>query len=180
MKKLYITLIILFSFAALSGCVAGHHNDRGRGSVSAHVIIPLAPAHGYRHHHNHGVTLVFDAGLGVYAVVGHPGIYFHNGRYYNRHARGHWIYGSHFRGPWRNHVSDGKLPHKFRKHIKERRHKDSRSDVRKDRRDYRDDKRIDRKDYRDDKRRDRKDYGDDKRRDRKDYRDDKRRDSRSD
>jgi hypothetical protein len=46
---------------------------------------PHAPAHGYRRKHasaRHEVELVFDSGLGVYVVVGFPGVYFHADHYF--------------------------------------------------------------------------------------------------
>ena len=48
---------------------------------------PHAPAHGYRRKHQdaHGeVELVFDAGLGVYAVVGLPGVYFYADHFFRQ------------------------------------------------------------------------------------------------
>ena len=41
-----------------------------------------APAHGHRRKHVAGVELVFDTGLGVYVVVGHPDHYYHEGYFY--------------------------------------------------------------------------------------------------
>lgn len=46
---------------------------------------PHAPAHGYRHkHHDHGhdIDLVFDAGVGCYAVVGYRDYYYNDGFYF--------------------------------------------------------------------------------------------------
>jgi len=180
MKKLCVILTLLFGFSVLSGCVAGHY--RGPG-VNARIVIPLAPVNGYRHHIRNGVTLIFDAGLGVYIVAGHPGYYYYNGRYFRRHADGHWIYGHHFRGPWVNYVSDGRLPrgfrnkmHRVKRHIREER-REHRHDARHDRRNRKDlkkDLREDRRDYRNDVRKARKDFRDDVRDDVRDYRKDAR------
>ncbi|MES0371286.1 MAG: hypothetical protein ABUK11_03315 [Mariprofundaceae bacterium] len=139
MKKLSIILTVLFSFTALSGCVVRHYGDHAPGSVATQINIPLTPSHGYRHHH-HGITLVFDAFLGVYAVEGHSGIYFHGGRYFHRHSNGYWAYSSHFKGPWKKHISDGRLPHRFNSHMNKNQRlrevrKERREDVREDRRD---------------------------------------------
>jgi hypothetical protein len=46
---------------------------------------PHAPAHGYRRKQRSGareLELVFDSGLGVYVVVGFPGVYFHLDHYF--------------------------------------------------------------------------------------------------
>lgn len=64
---------------ALTGCVHDHHHHhKSKGGPP-----PWAPAHGYRHKH-HGPDLVFDARIGVYAVIGHPHVYFHDGHYFRR------------------------------------------------------------------------------------------------
>lgn len=60
---------------------------------------PHAPAHGYRRRHR-GAELVYDSGLGVYLVAGHPGIYFHDGYYY-RVLDGAWRLSVDLGGPWR-------------------------------------------------------------------------------
>ncbi len=77
---------------ALAGCV--HHHDHGHHGKKAHKAHgggppPWAPAHGYRHKHAHGTDLHFDARLGVYLVVGHPHVFFHDGHYFRR-AGSHW------------------------------------------------------------------------------------------
>ena len=52
--------------------------DRNNGTP-AHV-----PAHGYRHKHpTHDVNLMYDANLGVYSVVEHDEVYFHDGLYFH-------------------------------------------------------------------------------------------------
>ncbi|MEJ2719691.1 MAG: hypothetical protein P8181_00940 [bacterium] len=68
---------------------------------------PHAPAHGYRHKHEN-VVLVFQANLGVYAVDGHQGYYYHEGEFYRLH-KGKWQTGAHFNGPWKK-TSVSKLP----------------------------------------------------------------------
>lgn len=68
---------------------------RARRGPPAH-----APAHGYRRKHRSGHSLVFDAPLGVYAVVGLPGIYFHDGLFLRR-RRGVWYSSGHPRKGWR-------------------------------------------------------------------------------
>ena len=57
-----------------------------------------APAHGYRRH-LHGHDLSFDSELGVYVVVGSPGLYFWDDFYW-RLRDGFWLRASVFDGPW--------------------------------------------------------------------------------
>lgn len=103
MRKLAIFLYVVSMAVVLSGCVltatSGNH-PRSQTQHRGYGPPPHAPAHGYRHKHEHGVTLQFDSGIGAYVVLGHAGIYFHNGLYLRRHARGHWQSAKHYRGPW--------------------------------------------------------------------------------
>jgi hypothetical protein len=92
--------IAALAFVA-SGCVHEvhhHHHDKHKAHKGGPP--PWAPAHGYRHKHHHGVELVFDAGLDVYVVVGHPGIYFRSDEYYCLRG-GEWYAGPRFDGPWK-------------------------------------------------------------------------------
>lgn len=61
---------------------------------------PHAPAHGYRRRHPSGVSLEFNAPLGVYAVVGLPGIYFSDGVFL-RISDGVWYRSDNPRRGWR-------------------------------------------------------------------------------
>jgi len=61
---------------------------------------PWAPAHGYRHKHRSGVELVFDVGLDVYVVLGHPRHYFHDGRFFKR-LDGGWAWAQKWDGRWK-------------------------------------------------------------------------------
>jgi hypothetical protein len=99
-------MLAIVSLAALfllgsTGCV--HHTHHAAGPP------PHAPAHGYRHHQVHDdVDLVWDAHLGVYAVVGFPSVYFWDGHYYRYHDD--WQRGAGPRGRWepyRGHVPPG-------------------------------------------------------------------------
>lgn len=45
-----------------------------------------AQAHGYRRKQVAGVELIFDSGLGLYVVVGHPDCYYHEGYFYRLHG----------------------------------------------------------------------------------------------
>ncbi len=59
-----------------------------------------APAHGYRHKHQSGAELRFDSSLGVYIVVGHTDVYFHDGWLIRMHS-GTWQVSATFGGPWK-------------------------------------------------------------------------------
>ena len=60
---------------------------------------PWAPAHGHRHEHREGVELRYDAGLGVYLVVGHPRHYF-RGELFYRQLNLSWAASAGIDGPW--------------------------------------------------------------------------------
>ncbi len=96
-----------------TGCL---HVQHGHAAASAGPP-PFAPAHGYRHRHQ-GADLVFDVGLGVYAVVGLPGIYFHRDHYLRVHA-GVWQRAARTKGPWVV-ASTRKLPTRLHKHVARR------------------------------------------------------------
>lgn len=91
---------------AAAGCAYVHdyHHHDGK-APPAHAQVyqpgppPHAPAHGYRHKHHGGVELVFDAGLGVYVVVGHAGHY-HDGDRYYRWKDGGWSVSVRLDGGW--------------------------------------------------------------------------------
>ena len=85
--------------AALSGCAQHPHPPAPTPRVHEAGPPPWAPAHGHRRKHHEGAELVFDAGLGVYVVVGYENSYFHEDRYY-RHRDGRWVMSAHLRGPW--------------------------------------------------------------------------------
>jgi hypothetical protein len=107
--------IALATFAAgllaLTGCVHVHedHHHKSKGGPP-----PWAPAHGYRHKH-HGPDLVYDAHIGVYVVVGHPHVYFHDGHYFRR-VSSHWERcGNWKKGNWKS-VEVGRVPGPLVKH----------------------------------------------------------------
>jgi hypothetical protein len=101
-----------------SGCVHHHHHAPAPSHASqghGHGPPPWAPAHGYRHkHHDHGVELVFDAGLGVYLVAGHRYHFYDRSHYYRLH-KGSWQISAHLRGPWR-HVALYDVPRGLQRH----------------------------------------------------------------
>jgi hypothetical protein len=86
MKRLLVCLLAA-GLLVMAGCVHSHHHHH-QPRYSKAGPPPWAPAHGYRHKHQ-GMDLIFDARLGVYAVTGHPHIYFHDGHYF-RPASSHW------------------------------------------------------------------------------------------
>ncbi len=105
---------LLAGALALAGCVHVHEHDHGHKSKGGPP--PWAPAHGYRHHH-HGADLSYDVHLGVYVVVGHPHVYFHDGHYFRRvDARwercGNWK-----KGNWKT-VAVDVVPVRLAKHYK--------------------------------------------------------------
>ncbi|MFH1716163.1 MAG: hypothetical protein ABIF19_02330 [Planctomycetota bacterium] len=55
---------------------------RATGPGIGHGPPAHARAHGYRRKQVAGVELVFDSGIGVYVVVGHPNHYYHDGHFY--------------------------------------------------------------------------------------------------
>lgn len=61
---------------------------------------PHAPAHGYRHKHPSGAELRFDSQLGVYIVVGHTDVYFHDGWFLRIRGDG-WQASATLAGPWK-------------------------------------------------------------------------------
>jgi hypothetical protein len=61
---------------------------------------PHAPAHGYRKKHQSGAELRFDPNLGVYVVVGHTDLYFHDDWFVRIHG-GIWQVSTTLSGPWK-------------------------------------------------------------------------------
>ena len=74
---------------------------------------PHAPAHGHRHKHAQDVELVFDSGLGVYVVTGHPGHYYHKDRFF-RLIDGRWEISVRIGASWGS-APDATVPPKLKK-----------------------------------------------------------------
>lgn len=116
---LLLALAVGLGLASMStGCLHVHHGP----ATAATGPPPWAPAHGHRHRHQ-GADLVFDAGLGVYAVVGLPGVYFHHDHYL-RTTAGAWQQALRVQGPWvvvsaRN-LPPGLYQHTAKRHGKRR------------------------------------------------------------
>ena len=104
--------------ASLVACFPFHSVTIGRGpgpgpdgppvvrEGHGHGPPPWAPAHGYRHKHQPAyqsrsatVDLVFDTGLGVYAVVGLPNYYYFNGMYLRLNS-GQWWQAQYLDASW--------------------------------------------------------------------------------
>jgi hypothetical protein len=122
-------------FGAAAGCAAmlacgpvhsvtvGRTPGPGPGPVvrddPGHGPPPWAPAHGYRHKHHRAyesregtVELVFDGGLGVYAVGGFPDYYWWDGSYL-RISGGRWVTAAYLDASWAP-CPDDRVPSKLR------------------------------------------------------------------
>jgi hypothetical protein len=100
--KFALVLAAILATAA-TGCAVYPAHSQGPGYGPP----PHAPAHGYRaRYHDH--DLVFDAGLGVYVVVGLPDIYFYNGIYL-RYSHEGWQHSRYADRDWRRY-DDHKIP----------------------------------------------------------------------
>lgn len=107
MKQTNVVLLItvlLSTVLVLTGCHYHRPYSPGRGYGPP----PHAPAHGYRAK-QHGHDLVYDSSLGVYVVVGLPGVYYHDGLYY-RYRDDHWYYSGDLDRDWRDYGGDRRLP----------------------------------------------------------------------
>ena len=94
-------LSVFVAIVTLSGCqgvVLAPHPGK---LVFHHKAGPPAhaPAHGHRHKHQSGPELLFDSGLGVYVVVGHTNIYFHDDWFIRVH-NGSWQVSATLDGSW--------------------------------------------------------------------------------
>lgn len=151
-KRIFILLTIL-TLITLSACV---RTTQVRGVVvvpaetHSHTVItrhefpPHAPAHGHRHHyHNH--DLRYDAGLGVYVVIGSPGLYFY-GDHYLRFIDGRWQFRGQLKKPWRA-AQQRHVPRKLRERY-ERDHRANRHESRHEKKRY-EEKHGHRDEYRD-------------------------------
>ncbi len=109
MGRLSLWLTGAVALVVFSGCaVHHHHGGHGHRRGAPDVVVvqkpgppPHAPAHGYRHRHHHhaDVELVFDAQVGVYAVVGYDGFFFHHDYFY-RVLDGIWHRSLRLDGGW--------------------------------------------------------------------------------
>jgi hypothetical protein len=118
------TATVLIMTASL-GCVHVQHHRQLPSQATVRKSHagppPHAPAHGYRHK-QHGVELVFDSGIGVYVVVGHPNHY-HDGKRYYRLSGQSWQVSARLHGAWVT-IASEKVPAGLRgKPKKHKRHR---------------------------------------------------------
>ena len=94
-------LSVCVAIVTLGGCQAVVLAPQPRKSVVVHKAGPPAhaPAHGHRRKHQSGPELRFDSGLGVYVVVGHANIYFHDGWFIRAHNES-WQVSATLDGSW--------------------------------------------------------------------------------
>ena len=107
MKTLKFAVMVFLSLALCAGC-AGVFTDGHPQAGSTVIKNSLnqgpsldAPAHGFRYQHEDGVTLEYNARLGVYTVVESPKTYYSEGLYYRVGSTGQCVVASHLDGPWR-------------------------------------------------------------------------------
>ncbi|HUT77780.1 MAG TPA: hypothetical protein VM285_08850 [Polyangia bacterium] len=102
MTRPALVALVATSLLLLAGCAHHefhHHEVAVHPHPGGHGPPPHAPAHGYRHKNRGGLELVYDSGLGVYAVAGWDGTYFHEDHYLRYHG-GNWQHAVQLRGPW--------------------------------------------------------------------------------
>ena len=110
----FLWLVLFAGSLALTSCSgAVRYKKTGQPAATTETAVskkgppPHAPAHGYRHKQGN-VVLVYQSNLGIYAVDGHKGYYFHEGDFYRSH-KGKWQMSANFGGPWKK-ISESKLP----------------------------------------------------------------------
>jgi len=98
--KNVVTLVVT-SFCALLVCTSCSSTRvyYPTGRRVGHGPPAHAPAHGHRRKQVCGVELVFDTGLGLYVVVGHPNHYYCDGYFY-RFTGSAWEMSLRFDGGW--------------------------------------------------------------------------------
>ena len=96
---LLAALVIVVTLGGCHGVVLAPHHG-GHGVVHQQGPPAHAPAHGYRHKHQSGSEFRFDSHLGVYIVLGHTELYFHDGLFVRIHS-GIWQVSASLNGPWK-------------------------------------------------------------------------------
>ena len=95
-----ISILVALLASVLPACVHHHHHAASPAAKAKKGgPPPWAPAQGYRHKHAQGVDLVFNAGFGVYVVVGYENHYFSREHFY-RGSGSDWQMSTHIRGSW--------------------------------------------------------------------------------
>ncbi|MFA4948164.1 MAG: hypothetical protein WC674_06605 [Candidatus Krumholzibacteriia bacterium] len=95
-NTLLLAIIVSVSAFTVQSCTAGYYGPPGTAG------------HGYVAVHS-GVELVFDSGLGLYIVTGHPNYYYYGGYYYRVHDGGRYGRCRTIDGPWSS-INPSKLP----------------------------------------------------------------------
>lgn len=90
---------MIFVTSGLAGCRAVIAGPPAPIVVHEPGLPPHAPAHGHRRVHDRDAELRFDSRLGVYVVIGHPGLYVHDG-WYLRFDGARWVVSASLDGPW--------------------------------------------------------------------------------
>lgn len=83
------------------------HGQRAKASPPPH-----APAHGQRYRHASGLEMEYDSGLGVYVVLNHADVFFHD-NVYLRFFNDNWIVSARFDGPWES-ARESQIPEKLK------------------------------------------------------------------
>ncbi len=130
MSRLWMGLLLGAALMGFMGCntfgdvshgpVAEHPQVTGKG----HGPPPHAPAHGYRHKHEHQ-TLEYDREAGAYVVVHVPDTYFFDGLYMRLSQDGRWVVSTTLHSGWRLAVGN-EVPYKlktYKKKSKQHKHK---------------------------------------------------------
>ncbi len=123
-SRLLVTLcatlaLFVSACAPLSSVTIGRagHPSVHAGKERHHGPPPHAPAHGYRHkhqHHGQDLEFVFDSSMGVYIVVGMPNRFYWNG-YYLRIDGDQWYASVKLDSDWEPRGDDS-LPPGMKKH----------------------------------------------------------------
>ena len=114
--KNYLIVVLLASVViAISACTMFTHHNRMQSPAGGQGYAgpPDSPSHGYRYKQSDGIELVFDSGIGVYAVSGHSDNYYHQGKYY-RWNNNSWEASSKISEGWAP-TSDDAVPPGLRK-----------------------------------------------------------------
>jgi hypothetical protein len=109
-----ILLLMTFGLAlGLTGCVDRASVQYGDGGKHGYKEgpPPHAPAHGYRAKHHHH-DLRYDAGLGVYVVLGYDDHFFLDDLYF-RYRSGHWQASASLDDGWRD-CDENRVPSNLR------------------------------------------------------------------
>lgn len=127
-STLVLGLLLVTGTLGSAGCIYQHRYPVIQAPVHRPGPPAHAPAHGYSRKAGHvrearheKVDLVFDSGLGVHVVVGHPATYWYADRYL-RWASGTWQVSTRVDGGWTTIRYDAVPAKLVAKHDKHARH----------------------------------------------------------